>query len=96
MSYIVEHLAEVNQILQKLDIDSIERMTDILAETRKTGGRLFILGVGGSAANGLAIKRAMEEVETDLVFMCHNDVAACHPTWMKYLYDKIIENSTRS
>jgi D-sedoheptulose 7-phosphate isomerase len=51
MSYIVEHLAEVEQVIQKLDIESIERMTDILAETRKSGGRLFILGVGGSAAN---------------------------------------------
>ena len=51
MSYITEHMAEAAQVLQKLDPDSIERMTDILAETRKSGGRLFILGVGGSAAN---------------------------------------------
>ena len=51
MSYITEHMAEFAQVLQKLDIDSIERMTDILAETRESGGRLFILGVGGSAAN---------------------------------------------
>jgi len=51
MSYISEHLAEASQIIQKLDIDSIEQMTDILAETSKSGGRLFILGVGGSAAN---------------------------------------------
>ena len=51
MNYIVEHLAEAAQVLQKLDIDSIERMTDILAKTRQSGGRLFILGVGGSAAN---------------------------------------------
>ena len=51
MSYIIEHLAEAAQIIQKLDIDSIEQMTDILVETREAGGRLFILGVGGSAAN---------------------------------------------
>ena len=51
MSYIVEHLTEATQVLQKLDIDSIEQMTDILVETRELGGRLFILGVGGSAAN---------------------------------------------
>ena len=51
MSYITEHMAEAAQVLQKLDPDSIERMPDILAETRKSGGRLFILGVGGSAAN---------------------------------------------
>ena len=51
MSYIVKHLEEASQILQELDLDSIERMTDILVETRESGGRLFILGVGGSAAN---------------------------------------------
>ena len=51
MSYIVEHLTEAAQVLQKLDIDSIEQMTDILVETRESGGSLFILGVGGSAAN---------------------------------------------
>ena len=51
MSYIVEHLTEAAQVLQKLDFDSIEQMTDILVETRESGGRLFILGVGGSAAN---------------------------------------------
>ena len=51
MSYIVEHLEEAAQVLQTLDIDSIERMTDILAKTRQSGGRLFILGVDRSAAN---------------------------------------------
>ena len=40
MSYIIEHLAEAAQVLQKLDIDSIEQMTDILVETRELGGRL--------------------------------------------------------
>ena len=51
MNYITQHMAEAAQVLQKLDLDSIEQMIDILAETRKSGGRLFILGVGGSAAN---------------------------------------------
>ena len=51
MNYITEHMAEAAQVLQKLDPDSIEQMIDILVETRKSGGRLFILGVGGSAAN---------------------------------------------
>ena len=51
MSYIAEHLAQTAQVLHQLDVDSIERMVDILADTRESGGRLFILGVGGSAAN---------------------------------------------
>ena len=51
MSYIAKHFAEASQVLKKLDIDSVEQMTDILVETRDLGGRLFILGVGGSAGN---------------------------------------------
>ena len=51
MSYILEHLEETKQIVKRIDIHSIEKMTDILFETREIGGRLFILGVGGSAAN---------------------------------------------
>ena len=51
MSYIIEHLAEAAQVLHKLDIDTIEQMADILVETRESGGCLFILGVGGGAAN---------------------------------------------
>lgn len=34
-----------------LDADAIERMAHVIAETRQRGGRLFFLGVGGSAAN---------------------------------------------
>jgi D-sedoheptulose 7-phosphate isomerase len=44
-------LAEAGQIIGKLDAASIERAASALAETRQAGGRLFILGVGGSAAN---------------------------------------------
>lgn len=51
MSYILEHLEETKQIVKGIDINSIEKMIDILFETREIGGRLFILGVGGSAAN---------------------------------------------
>src|SRR5437879_10710954 len=36
---------------QQLDTDAIERAVGLLAETRKRGGRLFVLGVGGGAAN---------------------------------------------
>ncbi|HEY5869113.1 MAG TPA: SIS domain-containing protein [Candidatus Tectomicrobia bacterium] len=51
MSFIQQYLAEATQILQQLDIQAIDRVVALLAETRARGGRLFILGVGGSAAN---------------------------------------------
>ena len=51
MNYISKHMSEASQVLKKLDLNSIEKIAEILAKTRQTGGRLFILGVGGSAAN---------------------------------------------
>ena len=46
-----QFLDEAAQVIAKLDTDSIERAVAILAKTRENGGRLFILGVGGSAGN---------------------------------------------
>ncbi len=44
-------LREAQQIIDLLEADKIERMVSALVETRRRGGRLFILGVGGSAGN---------------------------------------------
>jgi D-sedoheptulose 7-phosphate isomerase len=44
-------LGEVREIAARLDIAAIEGLVALLAATRSQGGRLFILGVGGSAAN---------------------------------------------
>jgi len=44
-------LDETRAILDRLDFDSIERIAVGLAEARNGGGRLFILGVGGSAGH---------------------------------------------
>jgi D-sedoheptulose 7-phosphate isomerase len=51
MSFAKEFLAEVQQVVAQLDADAIEKCADELAKVRERGGRLFILGVGGSAAN---------------------------------------------
>lgn len=51
MTFTAQYIAESIQILQQLDHAAIDRMVDILAATRARGGRLFLLGVGGSAAN---------------------------------------------
>jgi D-sedoheptulose 7-phosphate isomerase len=51
MSYTTSYLSEAIQILQELDVAAIERMAVLLVELRERGGRLFFLGVGGSAAN---------------------------------------------
>jgi D-sedoheptulose 7-phosphate isomerase len=51
MSFIQSYIAETIDILNRLDISSIEKVVDVLAQAREQEGRLFILGVGGSAAN---------------------------------------------
>jgi len=51
MSFTSAHLAEAKSIIEGLDVDVIERMADLLAQARANGGRLFFLGVGGSAGN---------------------------------------------
>ena len=51
MSYAQQYLSEASQIIAQLDVSSIERMAQHLADLRARGGRLFFLGVGGGAAN---------------------------------------------
>jgi D-sedoheptulose 7-phosphate isomerase len=51
LSFTTDYIAEATQILAKLDTGAIEKMVNILAERRKRNGRIFFLGVGGSAAN---------------------------------------------
>jgi D-sedoheptulose 7-phosphate isomerase len=51
MNFTETFIAEAVELLSKLDIAAIEKIVDVLARTREQGGRLFILGVGGSAAN---------------------------------------------
>ena len=51
MSYAQQHLRETAEIVGKLDPDILEKAVETLVNVRARGGRLFILGVGGSAAN---------------------------------------------
>jgi len=51
MSFTRQYLAEATRVITALDPDAIERVVALLGETRTRGARLFILGVGGSAAN---------------------------------------------
>lgn len=51
MDYIQRHLREVLFILERLDRQSIEKMVGLLCDIKQRQGRLFFLGVGGSAGN---------------------------------------------
>jgi len=49
--YIAQYLKETIEVAQTVSQEEIAKGVEILKETRENGGRLFILGVGGSAAN---------------------------------------------
>jgi D-sedoheptulose 7-phosphate isomerase len=51
MGYAEQHLRETVQIVEKMDATSIEAMAELLAQVKADGGRVFFLGVGGSAGN---------------------------------------------
>jgi D-sedoheptulose 7-phosphate isomerase len=49
--FIKKFLSEAKEIINQLDEKSIDTAVDLLVKLREKSGRLFILGVGGSAAN---------------------------------------------
>ena len=51
MTFTQQFISEAKSILDQLNVEAIDKMVALLASTRASGGRLFILGVGGSAAN---------------------------------------------
>jgi D-sedoheptulose 7-phosphate isomerase len=51
MNYTQKHLGEAAAILARLDVAAIERIAELLAQIKSSAGRLFFLGVGGSAGN---------------------------------------------
>jgi D-sedoheptulose 7-phosphate isomerase len=67
LSYSKQHLDESIEITKAIDPEIIEKIVDLLADVKSTGGRLFVLGVGGSAANaGHAVNdfRKLAGIET--------------------------------
>ena len=51
MNYSQQHVKEAISILNTLDVEAIEKMAELLATVKADQGRLFFLGVGGSAVN---------------------------------------------
>jgi D-sedoheptulose 7-phosphate isomerase len=51
MVYAQEHLREAIGIIENINVDAVESVADLLATVKQESGRLFFLGVGGSAGN---------------------------------------------
>ncbi len=51
MGFAEDYLHELTGLIGQIDAREIERLAQMLSDVRLSGGRLFVLGVGGSAAN---------------------------------------------
>jgi D-sedoheptulose 7-phosphate isomerase len=51
IQYAQRHLAEAEVIIRMLDVRAIEQLAAAVARIKASGGRIFFLGVGGSASN---------------------------------------------
>lgn len=51
LSHAARYLAQIGDVAARLDHAAVERMAEALAALRAGGGRLFLIGVGGSAGN---------------------------------------------
>ena len=51
MRFVAEYFDEIKEVVNKLSLYEIDAMIEAIVELRERSGRLFILGVGGSAAN---------------------------------------------
>ena len=51
MTFTQQFFEEVSEVVQKIDVQAVDQLVALVARTRAAGGRLFILGVGGSAGN---------------------------------------------
>jgi len=49
--YAKQYLQEASLIIEQLDVASIETITELLVKLRQSGGRLFLVGVGGGAGH---------------------------------------------
>lgn len=51
MDYIQTYFSRAKSIIDEVDKKDVEAVVDLFAALKERGGRLFLLGVGGSAAN---------------------------------------------
>jgi D-sedoheptulose 7-phosphate isomerase len=51
LDYVNQYLKETEEIIQGIDRNAIAGVIDLLSDLKRSNGRLFILGIGGSAGN---------------------------------------------
>ena len=51
VEFVQSYLDEARQVIAKLDASAVEAVVELLTAVRTRNGRLFVLGIGGSAGN---------------------------------------------
>ncbi len=51
MDFSAQFLSESTEVLRQINSDDIEKMAEVLSQTRNDGGRLFLVGSGGGAGH---------------------------------------------
>jgi len=95
MEFTQLYINEVEQILKQFPVDQVEAMAEILAEARETEGRVFILGVGGSAASASHMVNDLRKITLIETYAPTDNVAeltartndegwaSCFAAWLK-------------
>jgi len=78
-------------VVENAQDESYKEPVLALAENVVWISRQQASGYCRASANAEAIEAGLKHVESELVFICHNDVVACHDSWMDILYKKIQE-----
>jgi len=95
MEFTQQYIDEVKQILEQFPNDQVEAIADILAKTRESEGRVFLLGVGGSAASASHMVNDLRKIALIETYAPTDNVAeltartndegwaSCFSAWLK-------------
>lgn len=95
MEFTQQYINEVEKILKQFPVDQVEAIAGILAEARESGGRVFLLGVGGSAASASHMVNDLRKITLIETYAPTDNVAeltartndegwaSCFAAWLK-------------
>lgn len=95
MDFVHKFIGEINDILKQFPVDRVEAIAGILADARDKNGRVFVLGVGGSAASASHLVNDLRKITLIETYAPTDNVAeltartndegwaSCFAAWLK-------------
>ena len=62
MDFLSDYFSSVNKVTEELNLDLISEYVNVLKSTRENKGRVFVLGMGGSAANASHMENDLRKI----------------------------------